>query len=103
MHRAVLDLARQSQARTRRADSVFVAPTTGLAEESLDTSQLVAVDDALTVLGTLAPELRQLVEMRFCAGPTISEISELIDRPVRSVERGWTKPQLLMRQLMGDA
>jgi len=82
---------------------VFGALTTGGAEEKLDRSQLVAVDDALTALGTLGPEVRELVEMRYFAGLTISEISELTNRPVRSVERDWTNARLLIRRLVEEA
>jgi RNA polymerase sigma factor (TIGR02999 family) len=103
MRSVVLDLVRQNQARKRGADLVFVALTTGVAEERFDESQLVALDDALTALGTLAPELRELVEMRYFAGLTISEISALTDRPIRSLERDWVKARLLMRQLMEEA
>jgi len=100
MRSVVLDLVRQNQARKRGADLAFVALTTGVAEERFDESRLVALDDALTTLETLAPDLRELVEMRYFAGLTISEISELTDRPIRSLERDWVKARLLMRQLM---
>lgn len=54
MRSVVLDLVREKLARKRGAGLEFVALTAGIAEEKFDDSQLVAVDDALTTLGTLA-------------------------------------------------
>lgn len=102
MRSVVLDLVRQKQAQKRGAGVEFVALTTSVADEKLDESQVVAVDDALTTLGNVAPALKELVEMRYFAGLTIAEISELTHTPVRSVERDWVKARLLLRQLVEE-
>jgi DNA-directed RNA polymerase specialized sigma24 family protein len=60
------------------------------------------VDDALGALGNLASELRDLVELRYFAGLTVAEVSELTGKPLRSVERDWTKARMLLRQLMRE-
>ncbi len=51
----------------------------------------------------MAPELKELVEMRYFAGLTVPEISELTGKSPRSVEREWEKARLLLRQLMEEA
>ena len=103
MRSVVLDMVRESQARKRGGDQVFVTLDTGLSDAALDGSDLLALDDALTTLGTLSPDLHELVEMRYFAGLTIPEIGELTGRSVRSVERDWEKARLLVRQLLEEA
>jgi RNA polymerase sigma factor (TIGR02999 family) len=102
MRSVVLDIVRENLARKRGAGLEFIALTTGVADEKLDGSEILAVDEALTALGTLAPALRELVEMRYFAGLTIAQISELTHTPVRTVERDWVKARLLLRQLMEE-
>ena len=103
MRSVVLDAVRERQARKRGGDQVFVTLNTGVGEPPLVGPQLLAVDEALTVLGNLAPELKELVEMRYFAGLTVPQISELTGKSVRGVEREWEKARLFLRQLMQEA
>ena len=50
---------------------------------------VITLDDALKELGEQEPHLVQLVELRFFAGRTMTEISEILDRSQRSLERDW--------------
>jgi RNA polymerase sigma factor (TIGR02999 family) len=103
MRSVVLDAARDARARKRGGDQVFVELTTSVAAECLDSTQLLAVDDALNTLASLAPELKELVELRYFAGLTIAEVSDLSGKSVRSLEREWEKARLLLRQLISEA
>ncbi len=103
MRSVVLDAVRERQARKRGGDQIFVTLNTGVEQPVLGGPQLIALDDALTVLGNMAPELKELVEMRYFAGLTVPEISELTGKSPRSVEREWEKARLLLRQLMEEA
>ena len=103
MRSVVLDAVRESRARKRGGDRVFVTLTTGVAERPLDGAQLIAVDDALNALGSFAPDLKELVEMRYFAGLTVAEISEILSKSVRSVERDWEKARMLLRRLIEEA
>jgi len=102
MRSVALDAVRESRARKRGGDQVFVELTTGVAEQPLDGAQLLGLDDALNALANLAPELKELVELRYFAGLTVAEVSELTGKPVRSVERDWEKARLLLRQLIAE-
>jgi RNA polymerase sigma factor (TIGR02999 family) len=102
MRSVVLDTVRENRAQKRGGDQLIVALTTGVGEPVLDEGQLLAVDDALGALGNLASELRDLVELRYFAGLTVAEVSELTGKPLRSVERDWTKARMLLRQLMRE-
>jgi RNA polymerase sigma factor (TIGR02999 family) len=103
MRSVVLDAVRENRARKRGGDLVPITLTTGIPDASLDETQLLAIDEALTTLDNLAPELKELVEMRYFAGLTVPQISELTGRSVRSIERDWEKARLILRQLMSEA
>jgi RNA polymerase sigma factor (TIGR02999 family) len=102
MRSVALDAVRESRAQKRGGDQVFVELTTGVAEQPVDGAQLLGLDEALNALASLAPDLKELVELRYFAGLTVAEVSELTDKSVRSVERKWEKARLLLRQLMAE-
>jgi RNA polymerase sigma factor (TIGR02999 family) len=103
MRSVVLDAVRERQAAKRGGDKVFVALTTDVEERPLDGAEFIAIDDALNALGNLAPDLKELVEMRYFAGLTIPEIGELLGKSPRTVERDWEKGRLLLRRLIEEA
>jgi RNA polymerase sigma factor (TIGR02999 family) len=102
MRSVVLDAVRESRALKRGGDQEFIALTTGVAEQALGEEELLAIDDALDSLSSIAPELRQLVEMRYFAGLTVEEISFAAGRSERSVERDWQKARVLLHQLIAE-
>jgi RNA polymerase sigma factor (TIGR02999 family) len=102
MRSVVLDAVRESQARKRGGDQVFVELTTGVAEQVLEAAELSALDDALNTLAGLEPQLKELVELRYFAGLTVAEVSQLSGKSVRTVEREWEKARLLLRQLIAE-
>jgi RNA polymerase sigma factor (TIGR02999 family) len=102
MRSVVLDAVRERQARKRGGDQVFVTLTTGAAERPLDGAQLIAIDDALNALAGLAPDLKDLVEMRYFAGLTVAEICEILGKSRRTVERDWEKGRMLLRRLIEE-
>jgi RNA polymerase sigma factor (TIGR02999 family) len=102
MRSVALDAVRESRARKRGGEQVFVELTTGVAEQPLGGAQLLALDDALNALANLAPDLKELVELRYFAGLTVAEVSELTGKSARSVEREWEKARLMLRQLIAE-
>jgi RNA polymerase sigma factor (TIGR02999 family) len=102
MRSVVLDAVREQQAKKRGGDYDFVELTTGVAERALRDDDLLALDDALNTLAGVAPELKDLVELRYFAGLTIGQVSQLSGRSVRSIERDWEKARLLLRQLIAE-
>ena len=103
MRSVVLDAVRERLARKRGGNEVFVTLTTGVEERPLEGAQLIAIDDALEALGKIAPDLKELVEMRYFAGLTVLEISEISGKSVRSIEREWEKGRMLLRRLIEEA
>lgn len=102
MRSVVIDAVRERQARKRGGDQVLVTLTTGVEQQPIDADQLIAIDDALNVLGNLAPDLRDLVEMRYFAGLTVAEVGDALGKPLRTVERDWQKARMLLRQLIAE-
>ena len=102
MRSVALDAVRESRARKRGGDQLFVELTTGVAEQPLDGAQLLGLDDALYALANLAPDLKELAELRYFAGLTVAEVSGRTGKAMRSVEREWERARLLLRQLMTE-
>jgi len=103
MRSVVLDAVREQQAQKRGGDQVFVTLTTGVGDEPVDVQQLSVIDTALDALGGLAPDLKELVELRYFAGLTVEQVSELLGRSPRSVQRDWEKGRLLLRRLIEES
>jgi RNA polymerase sigma factor (TIGR02999 family) len=103
MRSVVIDEVRARHAHKRGGSQVFVTLSTGVEEQALDGTRLLAIDDALSALGKLAPELKDLVEMRYFAGLTVQEIGDVLGKPLRSVEREWQKARLLLLRLIEEA
>lgn len=102
MRSVVLDSVRERHADKRGGGAVPLTLTTGIAQEALEDQEIIALDDALTSLAKLAPSLHQLVELRYFAGLSVAEVSEVSGRSVRSVERDWEKARALLRKLVEE-
>jgi RNA polymerase sigma factor (TIGR02999 family) len=55
-----------------------------------DADQLLDLDDALTRLADVEPELARLVELRFFIGLTIEQSAEILGVSPRTVKRNWS-------------
>jgi RNA polymerase sigma factor (TIGR02999 family) len=69
----------------------------GATEPSLD---LIALDDALKQLETLAPRQAQVVEMRFFGGLEIVETAEALGISAATVKRDWTFARAFLLRTM---
>ncbi len=64
--------------------------------------ELVALDDALSVLAKLDPRAAAVVEMRVFAGLTIEETAQALDIHPSSVNREWAQASAWLREQLGD-
>lgn len=64
--------------------------------------ELVALDDALSVLATLDPRAAAVVEMRVFAGLTIDETAQALDIHPSAVNREWAQASAWLREQLGD-
>ena len=97
MRSVVVDYARQRMAVKRGGDLHRV---TDLPEDAgggmrLD-EDMLGLDVALNKLHDLDPRLAQVVEMRYFAGLSETEIAGLLKRSERSVRRDWQKARMFL-------
>lgn len=66
-------------------------------ENALD---LVALDESLTALAEMDPQLAKMTELRFFGGLDTTETARILDVSKRTVERGWNTTRAWLRSRM---
>lgn len=89
MRRILVDHARQKAALKRGGgiEPEEIGSSLGVAPEALD--ELLAVDEALTLLEREDPRKAEIVKFRFYAGLSMEQIAEVLDVAVITVKRDW--------------
>lgn len=100
MRQILIDHARRGAAQKRGGDRVRV----DLDEERVPieerAAELLAVDEALTLLEELDSHLARIVEMRFFAGLSVEETADAVGSSPSTVKRDWKKARaFLYREL----
>ena len=101
MRDILVDYARRRRAAKRGGGAEVTTLTTGDAAFEVQLDDLLALDEALDRLKTLSERLHQVVELRFYAGLSAEEISEVLAVSARTVERDWAKAKLYLSREMG--
>ena len=102
MRRVLVDHARARTAEKRGggATHVTVGPASAISEDR--TEDVLAVDAALAKLAAEDPKAERIVEMRFYAGMTETEIAEVLGVSDRWVRKQWSFARAwLRRELQG--
>lgn len=105
IRRILIDHARAKGRRKRGgdADRVSLDEVLTLSVEQPSTD-LLALDEALTRLGAHEPQKAKVVEMRFFGGLTSEETAEVLGIGTRTVERHWQYSRAwLYRELAGGS
>jgi RNA polymerase sigma factor (TIGR02999 family) len=106
MRQILVDHARNHQAAKRGGPNSFkltLDPSLELAQD-FQAVDLIALDSALERLSTLDPEQSRVVELRFFAGLTIEDTSEVLGISPATVKRYWTTARAwLHREIAGGA
>jgi RNA polymerase sigma factor (TIGR02999 family) len=91
MRRILVDYARRQKRLKRGGErrAVTLDDAMLVADQCADT--LLALDEALSALGTLNERLGRVVECRFFAGLTTEETAAALQVTTRTVERDWQK------------
>jgi RNA polymerase sigma factor (TIGR02999 family) len=103
MRRILVDHARKNQAAKRGGGYQERVSISGM--ESLDEPQtvgksqidLVALNDAMTELTEIDPQLSRIVELRFFGGLSIEETAQVLHLGHASVERDWKVARAWLR------
>ncbi len=102
MRSVIIDLIRESNAERRGGGQHDVTLNTQIAESSPDGSADEALDvhAALSQLEAVDPRMVRVVEMRYFAGLTDSEIAECLGVTARTVGRDWEKARVFLHTLL---
>ena len=103
MRQILVDYARGKRAEKRGSGVLHVT----LQESSQGTPppdvDILALNEALQRLGREAPQLEQLVVLRFFAGLNVDQTARVLGRSTRSTERDWVRARAyLFRELSLD-
>lgn len=85
MRRILVDHARAHGADKRGGDVVRVPLDDDMAFEPQPAADLLALDEALTALAELDPRKARVVELRYFAGMTLSEVAQLLERSTATI------------------
>ncbi len=98
MRQIVIDHARE-RAAAKRGGGIDISSLDSSAIEvaaSGHSDHLLALDESLNRLAELEPGLARLVEMRFFGGIELAELSRIVDRSQRSLERDWARARAFL-------
>ena len=98
MRSIIVDFARERQTARRGSNQGYVTLDSAIADAAPHPeTEILGVHSALEELEKAEPRLAQVVEMRYFAGLTESEIATAIGVTERTVRRDWEKARLLLR------
>lgn len=104
MRHLIIDQAREQLAQWRGGGVEHVTLNTALADETApEIEQTLRVNEALTALEAVDPDLASLVEMRYFGGYTELEVAELLGISERTVRRRWDKARAWLMVALADA
>lgn len=101
MRSVVIDMVRRRVAERRGGASVMLTLDTGIRDMVAKEEDLLPLDDALSDLGRVDPQLVQIVEMRYFAGLPVDQIAEYLGQSPRTVFRQWEKARLVLFDALG--
>lgn len=96
MRTIVIDYLRARSASSRGGDLQEVTWTEGLDVAQPQDVDILDVDRAINHLAAIAPELVDIVELKFGCGMTIDEIARMTELSVRTVNRNWARARAIM-------
>ncbi len=103
MRRILIDHARHHGRAKRgggRQSIPFDELATRLAHEQ--DWDLVSLDEALKELESADPQRAQIVELRYFGDLTVAQVAEVLQMPIRSVERSWHSARTWLYRALAD-
>ncbi|MBS1852643.1 MAG: sigma-70 family RNA polymerase sigma factor [Acidobacteria bacterium] len=102
MRRILVDHARARSAAKRGAGDFKVTLDEAMAISDARDVNVIALDSALNNLAKLDPQQSRIVELRFFAGLSIEETSQVLDVSPATVKRDWAMAKAwLAREMQG--
>jgi RNA polymerase sigma factor (TIGR02999 family) len=103
MRGLIVDYARSRQAQKRGGGFEITPLCVDVVDRGADAGELGAISDALDELGTVDPELAQLVDLRFFCGFSFAEIAAMRGVSERTVQRHWEKARICLHGMIRAA
>ena len=104
MRSVIVDCVRERLAQRRGGGAAHVALTTQMRPDELGAEEeILRVHEALDGLGELDPRLIEVVQLRYFAGMTDTEIGEVLGVTDRTVRRDWDKARLLLAEALSNS
>lgn len=104
MRHVLIDYARERGAQRRGGDAVYVTlDGIDVDDERNEAIDLLAIDRALERLAELDPRLEQVIELRFFAGMTVTEIAVAVGRSEPTVKRDLRSARAFIGAELGEA
>jgi RNA polymerase sigma factor (TIGR02999 family) len=103
MRRILIDNARRKQSEKRGGQRERAAWHDNFAAPVRPTDDLLAIDEALTLLAAEDAEAAQLVKLRFYAGLSVDEAAELMGLARATAYRTWSYARAWLRTKLGEA
>jgi RNA polymerase sigma factor (TIGR02999 family) len=100
MRRILVDHARKQKAAKRDVGQTLDVAESAAAVIDLR-SDLVALDEALSLLTKTAPEAAQVVELRYFGGMTVEEAAEFLGVSSSTVKRHWIYARAWLQRALG--
>jgi RNA polymerase sigma factor (TIGR02999 family) len=100
MRRVLIDHARSRGALKRGGGCIRVPLDAVELMNSVDTEQIVALEEVVSRLEKQDAELGEIVRLRFYAGLTSEQAAEVMSLPLRTFKRRWSLARgFLMREI----
>jgi RNA polymerase sigma factor (TIGR02999 family) len=103
MRRILVDFARDRQYLKRGGGALQVSLGEAESLTTCRTSDLVALDEALTALSEVDPRKVQVVEMRFFGGLSVAEVAAVLKVSEETVMRDWRLAKVWLLRQLGSA
>lgn len=100
MRSIIVDMVREARAQKRRPEEGLDTLGTTALEQPAPNDDVIRIDQALSDLARIEPELARVVEMRFFGGLTEVEIANALSSSERTVQRQWERARLLLADML---
>lgn len=103
MRRILIDYARRRTAAKRGGKRVRVPLTPDSATVEAQAAEILAVDEALSLLEARNARMARIVECRFFGGLSVAETAETLGTSTRTVEREWARARAYLLHALSGA
>jgi RNA polymerase sigma factor (TIGR02999 family) len=101
MRSLLVDMARERMAQKRHAELMPLTLGAEVPDLGGTPEQLVALDDALTRLGTVDERLMRVAELRVIMGMEVSEVALALAISEPTVKRDWQRAKAFLHEALG--